>query len=305
MKQQRKTPDGVLSLAGETQSGADTAGALPARIARYSKAKARSLDMANYARTADHVKEAQKLDRCGNYLHFRHYYTVDKVRLHSAQFCKKHLLCPLCAIRRGAKTLKAYLDKLIVVQGERPALRPYLVTFTVKNGPDLWERFRHLRSNYQRLCKMRSLGRGVSEVEKAEGAVWSYEVTNKGKGWHPHLHAVWLCESAPDQAKLRAEWEARTGDSFMVDVRPIEQEPVQGFLEVFKYALKFSELELADNLEAYDVLKGERLVASLGCFRGVEVPEELTDEPLDDLPFVDLFYRYLPAGYSLQAASQA
>jgi hypothetical protein len=27
--------------------------------------------------------------------------------------------------------------------------------------------------------------------------------------------------------------------------------------------------------------------------RGVEVPEELTDEPLDDLPYVELFYRYL------------
>ena len=47
---------------------------------------------------------------CGDYLLFRHFFTVDKVKLHAAQFCKAHLLCPLCAIRRGAKALAAYLD---------------------------------------------------------------------------------------------------------------------------------------------------------------------------------------------------
>jgi hypothetical protein len=39
-------------------------------------------------------------------------------------------------------------------------------------------------------------------------------------------------------------------------------------------------------------LKGKRLLGSAGCFRGVEVLEELTDEPLDDLPYVELFYRW-------------
>jgi hypothetical protein len=41
------------------------------------------------------------------------------------------------------------------------------------------------------------------------------------------------------------------------------------------------------------VLKGKRLLGSAGCFRGVEVPDELNDELLDDLPYVDLFYRFL------------
>jgi hypothetical protein len=39
---------------------------------------------------------------------------------------------------------------------------------------------------------------------------------------------------------------------------------------------------------------------SFGILRGVEIPEELTDEPLDGLPYVELFYKYLSgAGYSL------
>jgi hypothetical protein len=34
--------------------------------------------------------------------------------------------------------------------------------------------------------------------------------------------------------------------------------------------------------------------------RGVEVPAELADEPLEGLPFIELFYQWLgAAGYSL------
>ena len=41
---------------------------------------------------------------------------------------------------------------------------------------------------------------------------------------------------------LSREWHEITGDSFIVDVRPISQDdPVSGFIEVFKYAVKFSD----------------------------------------------------------------
>jgi len=85
----------------------------------------------------------------------------------------------------------------------------------------------------------------------------------------------------------------------MVDVRPFyeNQEPVEAFLEVFKYALKFSELSLADNWEAFTVLTGSRLLFSFGVFWGVKVPESMSDEPLDGLPYVSLFFRYFNNGY--------
>jgi hypothetical protein len=43
------------------------------------------------------------------------------------------------------------------------------------------------------------------------------------------------------------------------------------------------------------------MIGSAGCFRGVEVPADLTDdaEGLEGLPFVTLFYRYLRGGYTL------
>ena len=115
------------------------------------------------------------------------------------------------------------------------------------------------------------------------GAVWSYE-GKRGNGsglWHPHLHMVVLSEHSPDKFSLSAEWENITGDSKIVDVRPISQDdPASGFIEVFKYAVKFSDQPETDTVSAYQVLKGRRLLDCSGCFRGVVIPESLLDEPL-------------------------
>jgi hypothetical protein len=303
-------------LAEDSELGTDDAAVLPARLDRYSKAHHRALAMSDYAmKVADastskvlrevNKSTAVKLQNCGNYLLFRDYYTVGKVRLHAAKFCKKHLLCPLCAIRRGAKMVKAYMDKLAVINAENPHLKAYLVTLTVKDGPDLTERFNHLYRSVQRFHKTRtrqSQGQ-FNESCKASAAVWSYEFKrgqNSGD-WHPHVHAVWLCEDAPDAVQLSKEWKAITGDSFIVDVTPFhdQNDVINGFLEVFKYAVKFSDLPLADNWEGFEKLSGKRLVASFGLFRGIELPEDLTDEVLDDLPYVEMLYKFIfNAGYS-------
>lgn len=280
--------------------------ALPGRVQRYGEAKNRALDVAEYI---DGLKGqqtlAQRVHSCGDYLVFRHYFTVDKVRLHGAQLCMKHLLCPLCAVRRGAKALKAYLDRWEVIWAEKTALRPFLVTLTVRDGDDLAERFRHLQRGQRELWKRKQRGRG-SALDGVVGAVWSYEV-KRGSGsgqWHPHLHMIALAETMPDASALAAEWKNITLDSHVVDVRPIDQQdPVSGFLEVFKYAVKFSDQPPADTWHCYQTLKGRRLIGSAGCFRAVVVPEELTDEDadLDGLPYATLFYRYLQRrGYSLQ-----
>ncbi|WP_376744959.1 hypothetical protein, partial [Pseudomonas aeruginosa] len=68
-------------------------------------------------------------------------------------------------------------------------------------------------------------------------------------------------------------------------------------MEVFKYAVKFAELSPEDNWHAAQVFKGRRLLGSFGLFRGVEIPESMTDEPLDGLPYVDRFYRFLQGEY--------
>lgn len=281
--------------------------ALPKRVDRYSKAKKGALDVAEYMGTLPrHQAMAGKVRDCGDYLLFRHFFTIDTVKLHAASFCRKHLLCPLCAIRRGAKALGAYLDRFEAIKRTSARLRPFLVTLTVKDGPDLAERFKHLHDSQRELWKRKQRRRG-SVLDGVEGAVWSYEV-KRGNGsglWHPHLHMIALAEVAPDAERLSREWHQITGDSFIVDVRPISQEdPASGFVEVFKYAVKFSDQEPADTVHAWETLAGKRLLGSAGCFRGVEIPEDLTDDPGDylGLPYVDLLYRYLSGRYSRSAA---
>lgn len=281
---------------------------LPKRVTRYGKAKQKALDVAEYmAQSPDTQAVARKVSSCGEYLAFRHYYTINEVRLHGAMLCRRHLLCPLCAIRRGAKALKAYLDRWEVIQAEKTALRPFLVTLTVKDGDDLAERFRHLHKSQRELWMRKHRGRG-SVLDGVSGAVWSYEV-KRGSGsgaWHPHLHMIALSETAPDQDRLSTEWKDITGDSFIVDVRPIDQaDPSSGFIEVFKYAVKFSDQAESDTVHAWKLLRGKRLLASSGVFRGVKVPEELIDDELD-LPYVTMFYRYLHGlGYSLERGYSA
>ena len=65
-----------------------------------------------------------------------------------------------------------------------------------------------------------------------------------------------LAETEPDAERLAREWHQITGDSFIVDVRPISQDdPVSGFIEVFKYAVKFSDQEPADTVHAWQQLR--------------------------------------------------
>ena len=296
---EKENPDSVAAEIG-VQVGIE---ALPKRVERYEKAKNSALDIAEYMGTLPkHQATANRVQSCGNYLLFRHFFTIDTVKLHAASFCMKHLLCPLCAIRRGAKALGAYLDRFDAIKRSNARLGAFLVTLTVKDGPDLRERFKHLHDSQRELWKRKQRGRG-SVLDGVKGAVWSYEI-KRGQGsglWHPHLHMIALSETMPDVQRLSSEWHEITGDSFIVDVRPISQEdPASGFVEVFKYAVKFSDQEPADTVHAWEVLAGKRLLGSAGCFRGVEIPEDLTDDPGDylGLPYVDLLFRHLGGRYT-------
>lgn len=288
------------SLGGESREAFRTSD-LFKRLQRYGSAKENTYQFVPFLRSKGENRLADDLAGCANYATFREYFTIGQTRLSRICTCKKHLLCPLCAIRRGAKALRVYLARVEFLIKEDPLLKPYLVTVTVKNGDDLSERFAHLISNVRTLHRRRSRRNTNSEILKASGAVWSYEFTNEGKGWHPHVHAIWLCREKPDMYALRDEWKSLTGDSFMCHVRAMDEaDPVSAFCEVFKYALKFSGLADEHRLHAYRMLKGKRLQDSFGDLRGLDIEPADTDELLDDLPYIERLYHYLPGiGYKL------
>jgi hypothetical protein len=303
------------ALTGEVSRGSKESDSFPKRVNRYSTARAHARDQGGFMlqNYPELEKIAKKIGLCGEWLLFRHYFTVDKYRLMGGYFCKQHLLCALCALRRGAKALKAYLDRFNAIMAANPGLRASMITLTVKNGEDLAERFEHLRAGVQRLNQRRKdakRARGFrSEWAKIYGLVGTYEVkTGKNSGlWHPHTHMICLHKEEISKEALADEWFEITGDSHQVDVQQLRhpEDPAQDFVEVFKYAIKFSTMESENVVHAWKILKRKRLMFSAGLFRGVQVPEELTDEPIDGLPYVELLYKYLPgAGYSLSHYSQ-
>lgn len=312
---QKGKPPLAESLSTEANEGLGSADIIN-KIDRYSRARKRATNIISHVETEFQNTGSPYLEKvrdglleCGNYLHFRHYPTKDQTRLHNANFCKKHLFCPLCAIRRASKSLSSYLDRYKEIKAKNPLLVPYMVTLTVKNGDDLNERYNHLVSSVKKITRNRTraltskTSRHVSEFAKIKGAVGSYEFTNKGRGWHPHVHIIALVDPSNllNQQSISDEWLKLTGDSYIVDVRPIgdTNDPIAGFVEVFKYALKFSDLSYQQQIHAALTLKNRRLLFSIGLFRGVVIPESLLDEPLEDLPYIDLLYRFIGDSYQL------
>lgn len=292
-------------------------------ITRYSGLKSRAREIQEYISevaeirgTEDNIKQdfpesdlasrvSKNLSGCCNYLVFHNYYTIDQTRLVKAVTCKQHLVCPFCAARRAAKNMTAYSEKIEQVTSENKTLKPVMITMTVKNGHDLEERFDHLKASMSRLIERRrdylKKGRGQTEFRKIDGAMYSVEFThNPESGWHPHVHMIALVHDWIDREALSREWENVTGDSKIIDVRLIKNKKINseksdlisGLAEVLKYALKFSDLDNSKVWEAYKSLKTKRLMATFGSLWGVKVPEKLTDDPLENLPFIELFYKY-------------
>lgn len=317
---EKKKPLEVDCLAADSSKGLDETDKLDARLKRYGSAKKRALENLQVLQVYQPVDPlaqescrvaSANLSGCGNYLAFRQYFTVGKTRLTKASFCKQHLICPLCAIRRGSKTLEAYLKRYQAIKLQHPNWTLSMITLTVKNGHDLEERFKHLQKAVQRVFKHRrkaiNEGKSRTEWRKVHGYVGTYEVTNKGQGWHPHAHIMVLHTSSFDYRAMQAEWKEITGDSHVLNVTAAmhPEEPERDFLEVFKYAVKFSDLNPEQNIEAWLILKARRLLFSGGAFRGVDVPEDLQDVPLDDLPYIELLYAYTLVGYSLKRTSHS
>lgn len=272
----------------------------------------------------------KRMADCGSWIVFRHYHQINETRVIKANFCKKHLLCQLCALRRSALQVQTYEKKLATVFDENPEMIPVLVTLTVKNGESLEERFQHIDRSLTKLIKKRKNAidndRNNTVLRHVLGGAGSYEF-KRGSGstaWHPHVHQIWLLPKGEFSFSLRQrkkkmvwvpiefenalsdEWKAMTVDSHQVDVRRIELENDKNrfgaLCEAFKYALKLNDLEPADQVHAAEVLQGRRLQRAFGNLHGVEINEALIDTIEREMalqPYVDLVYHYNSSGYVL------
>lgn len=300
-----ENPSVDLILADDLQKGWDATERLPKRIENYSTLKERTMQFVDWGLdggipvfTRDDTKTFKQLTNCGQHLIFRQYLTSRVTRLIGACSCRQHLLCAFCASRRGVRNAVAYKEKLNQILAENPDQDLMLVTFTVMNGENLWERFSHLKSSIRALMQKRTnhlKGQKYTEFSRFTGGVFAYEFKRGSHlaKWHPHIHMLALVPKGTfiNHRLLKDEWLEITGDSSVINLELVKSD--NAFLEVFAYALKFSEMEHADRWFAFKQLRGERLISSFGSFRGVEVD----DSPADDLltseePWVDLLFTY-------------
>jgi hypothetical protein len=294
------------------------------KMERFSAHKKRTMDFCEYIKKHnvhdfldDFGKQGSRvrlLQDCHSYMIFRDYFEKGVIKLDRTTYCNQSLLCPQCAIKRGIKHVQNYRKKFEVIKVANEKLFCYYIVFTIKNAEDLKERYLHLTDSFKKLMERRRTNNKKTNVWdryknssliNAIAGVYSVEV-KRGKFlnlWHPHMNLFLVMPEMLDYKKIRDEWKEVTKDSLMMECRLIpESKVLDSFVEILKYATKFSELSFEDNIEAYRVLSRRKLVGSFGEFRGLKIDENGEIEDLG--AFVELFYRFMGKMYEKQEKKQ-
>ena len=269
-----------------------------------------------------------RVEGCGSRLVYRSWERSGNRTLHAADFCNEHKLCVMCARGRAMKLVRKVLGRSLVLLGENRDWIPTMLTLTIKNGPDVGERIRHifesLKKANQRRKDARKGKRSSTEFGKIQAAMFALEV-KRGRNsglFHPHLHAVVLREKKDfvDLPKLSQEWNEITKDSRNVDWRlmesaremlkgatlsEVEDRLVKDLCEVFKYSLKFGEMEPADVLTVHRKTKGKHFRRMWGEYRGIKEPELGPDDESREFGrFFERWYQYVDQHYRLYDVQQ-
>ena len=140
------------------------------------------------------------------------------------------------------------------------------IEVTLKNIPD--DHFNKNTIKYLRKCFNRLLHR--KKYRKAiKGGFYFVHVTNKGEGWHPHLHIIYTGEKIYPK-DLSRDWRSITGNSYIVWSK-FKVSPHRAL----KYLLGdlLSEPKILDQFkDCYnEVMKGSRIVQGFGEYARVSI----------------------------------
>lgn len=191
--------------------------------------------------------------------------------------------CPACAPLVSAERAARWATAIGNLQW------PLFVTLTIPNSENP-ESLRFLRKKWSAFRRRKIIR------ERVAGGVATFEITNKGNGWHPHLHAVcdcrWLAIHTPEprptdpaeviaekcrraQEELTAQW------SHMIDVPKsmvyVRRVYGSGIVqEILKYACKGSELVESPDAIApmLRVLKQTRTLSGWGSLFPLPSPDD-------------------------------
>lgn len=119
---------------------------------------------------------------------------IDQViQLAGANFCRQHLVCPICSARVQNKRRAGYVDSLQQLARKYPHC--YMVTFTIKDDYDLGRNLQALQDallNFRKMGQKRGGNRSGGEFSKVRGGIISREIKRgeKSELWHTHAHGL-------------------------------------------------------------------------------------------------------------------
>lgn len=150
---------------------------------------------------SDMQEKIDKISSCASIIELKesfqeHGNTFDQVlSVSAANFCKQHVICPICADRSQSRRRARYNEPIkqqaeLVKQGKRYA---YFITYTVNDGEDLAERLEHLKESKKSFRKMgqkRKNKRSRGEAGKYKSAISTIEIKRGSNSnlWHVHSH---------------------------------------------------------------------------------------------------------------------
>ena len=202
-------------------------------------------------REAGRADLAADLENCHSHYTVRQCNGCGKVEKF-ANRCERHY-CPECQPRLSHDRQEATRWWTFQVQ------QPKHVVLTVKNVPDLSS------GHFDELKKWFTNLRRRKFARHWRGGLWRVEVTNEGRGWHLHIHAL-IDADFIAQDQLSIQWEHVTGGMGRI-VRVKDARRQDYLLEVTKYTVKGVQLAAwsAEKILAFVLASdGHRLFGTFG-----------------------------------------
>lgn len=213
-------------------------------------------------------KFSSRLQNCRKNAWFVQHDTTGDIRVQSSR-CKLRW-CPICRD----------VSRMIVTSAVESWLReqkyPKMLTFTLEHTDDeLTTQIKKLYDSFRKIRKRVLLKRAIT------GGIWFFQITfnQQTEQWHPHIHCLIAGAFIP-HGKLKSLWHKITGDSFIVDIRPV-RDIESASSEVARYATSPADItktDLEHALDVYYATRNRRICGTWGSARGLK----LKPTPLDD-----------------------
>lgn len=240
----------------------------------------------------------QRITECCNLVSFRRYLETGDVQLISANFCKYDRICIACATKRAMRMIKKFSQG--IEKGRLYNKKWYYIVLTISHTKrdKLESLMNRLKLYKNRLARAYRNSKRNHQKKKSffsifDGMVISIEIAHKGDNWwHPHINILACCDKdIPIEYGKFARWDINQqllqerkditdGTSYIHNIRPIEVKrdhfSRSGIGEVFKYAIKFSDLSMEQLAEvmAIQYIHQYRFFATYGIFRGWKIEEK-------------------------------